>query len=207
MDTTYSTASRRESLVFAVKIAARLVLSPFFSLRVEGLDHLPAENGFILLPKHQRWADVPLVALACSRQLYFVAKQELFHPAAAGWFIRGLGGVPLNRSRPLESRASLRAVNGLLCCGAGVVVFPEGTYYPGHVGPGRPGMIRFVCSRNTVPLIPVGVRYRRGGMRTVVRITFGRPITPGAVEEIPLLLDRVMERISALSGLPRTRAL
>ncbi len=194
---------RKKPLILAVKIFSRLTLSAFFSLRVEGRENLPDDGGFILLPKHQAWVDVPLVALACTRPLYFVAKEELFHPAPAGWFFRGLGGIPLNRARPLVSRRSLRAVDSLLARGNGIVIFPEGTYYPGRVGPGRAGMVRFVCSRSRAPFVPAGINYERGGARTVARIVFGKTLMPGDARDIPALLDEVMDRISELSGLPR----
>jgi 1-acyl-sn-glycerol-3-phosphate acyltransferase len=195
--------SHNKPLLFAVRTAARLALAPFFSMKVEGLEHLPAQSGFILLPKHQRWVDVPLMAFACPRPLYFVAKKELFETVAANWFFRGLGGISLNRSRPLESRLSLKAIHGLLDRGDGLVVFPEGTYCPGKVGPGRAGMIRFVCSRSNAPLVPAGIRYHARGARSVVSIAFGKAVAPDAFGNIPVLVDRVMESISVLSGLPR----
>ena len=83
---------------------ARTFLFPFFRLNITGKENLPRKSAFVLLPKHQRWEDIPLLGLSTPRPLYYLAKHELFKNALGNWFFRGLGGVPLNRERPLESR-------------------------------------------------------------------------------------------------------
>ncbi len=193
----------RSAFVFRVtRVTAKLVLFPFFRIRAEGISHFPQQGGFILLPKHQRWEDIPLLALASPRPLYYVAKQELFRSPLARWFIASLGGIPLNRKRPLESRDSLRHVTGLLRKGEGVVVFPEGTYFPDAVGPGQRGLIRMLRRRADVPFLPVGIRYGKEGRPRPVRIAFGEPVRriPGMDEAE--WVDGLMREISALSDLP-----
>ena len=76
-------------------------MAPFFRLDVLGLDHLPRDSAFILLCKHQRWEDIPLLGLASPRPLYFIAKYELFKSRLGSRFFGSLGGIPLNRQRPL----------------------------------------------------------------------------------------------------------
>jgi len=69
----------RKAFVFGLtRIAAKLCLYPFFRIQVYGLENLPGKNAFILLPKHQRWEDIPLLSLATPRPLYYIAKHELF---------------------------------------------------------------------------------------------------------------------------------
>lgn len=179
----------------------RIALCPFYHIEIEGRERLPRENAFVLLPKHQCWQDIPLIALATPRPLYYIAKYELFRNRLAGWFLESLGGIPLNREEPMKSRASIRAMMGFLKNGEGVVIFPEGTYYKNRMGPGKSGMLRLIISRLAFPLIPAGVHYRRQYPRTAVRICFGDPIYPD--ESIPTsrVLSRVMKEIAALSGL------
>ena len=182
------------------RLIARAFLSLLFRLTVRGQENLPSHNAFVLLPKHQRWEDIPLLDLATPRSLYYVAKQELFNIPFFGWFLSALGGIPLNRSRPMESRQSLRVVQELLGEGEGVVVFPEGTYYRNRMGPGHVGLIRMIMSRSKVPFIPTGVRYEARGRYTEVQIKFGRPIYEDSSANADLFVDRIMKEIARLSG-------
>jgi 1-acyl-sn-glycerol-3-phosphate acyltransferase len=177
-----------------------MLLSPFFALRVEGAENLPRKSAFVLLPKHQRWEDIPLLSLATPRPLYYVAKNELFQNPLAHWYLTALGGLPLNRQRPLESRRSMKAVIQFLKEGEGVVVFPEGTYYRDRMGPGHAGIIRLVLSRLALPFVPVGIRYRKTGLRTRVLVRFGQPFQTEKDTRYEVLLDRMMGEIAALSG-------
>ncbi|MEJ2638994.1 MAG: lysophospholipid acyltransferase family protein, partial [Desulfosarcinaceae bacterium] len=119
-------------LHFGVKTLLRLLFAPFGGFRVEGTAHIPAHGGFLLLPKHQRWVDIPYLGMACPRRLCYVAKVELFKTRLGNRLFTVLGGIPLDRRRPIATRHSLRAIRDTLKMGRGVVVFPEGTYVPGR---------------------------------------------------------------------------
>jgi len=85
--------------------------------------------------------------------------------------------------------------------GEGVVVFPEGTYYPNRMGPGKGGILKLIISRLALPLIPVGIRYRREGFRTRVTVSFGAPIYHAKQKASEETLDQIMAAIAELSGL------
>lgn len=186
---------------FIIKAAARIVLAPFFEIHVEGRENIPKRGSFILLPKHQRWEDIPLLGLASPVPLYYVAKNQLFINRLSSWFMTSLGGIPLNRRRPLASRNSIKAIVGLLKEKAGVVVFPEGTYYKNGMGAGRVGLIRLVRSRMDVPFIPTGIRYSGKGMRKRVEIKFGKTVPWEPSTEPEAFLALAMGQIRSLSGL------
>ena len=182
---------------------ARTFLFPFFRLNITGKENLPRKSAFVLLPKHQRWEDIPLLGLSTPRPLYYLAKHELFKNALGNWFFRGLGGVPLNRERPLESREFLRDMLEILKSGEGFVVFPEGTYYAGRVGPAHVGVVRLILSHLELPFIPVGIQYRRKAFRVSATINFGKPVYPDSGTSVQEFLDLVMVDIAQLSGLQR----
>lgn len=182
------------------RAAARIFLSQIFKIETRGQDNLPTESGFILLPKHRRWEDIPLLSLATPRPLYYMAKYELFLNPASRWLVSSLGGIPLNRSRPLESRQSLKAMLDLLEKGEGIVIFPEGTYYRRRLGLGRVGLIRFILSRTTAHFIPVGINYTARSTRSLVHINFGRPICASSMSNAESFLDQMMKEIARLSG-------
>ena len=174
---------------------------PFFALEVSGREGLPDRSAFVLFPKHQRWEDIPLLGLAATRPLYYIAKYELFKNPFSRWYLTSLGGMPLNRRRPLESRASLRGMFHLLSAGEGVVVFPEGTYYRGRMGQGRIGLVRLILSRVSLPFIPVGITYAPRKGRIPVRIRFGEPLYAGPDTAPKEFLQRMMRQIALLSGI------
>lgn len=196
-----SPKTRNDPFFHVSAMLSRILLTPVYGLRTEGTENLPNRGGFVLLSKHQRWQDIPLLALSAPKPLYFVAKHELFTNPFIGSTLKALGGIPLNRGRPVESRGSLEAVVRLLGEGEGIVVFPEGTYHRNRMGPGRIGMVRHLLSRGRSPFIPVGISYDQTGVRTRVRVCFGRPVISGPLDSARDFLDRMMEEIAGLSGL------
>lgn len=184
-----------------LRTAVRLLFAPFGDIRVEGAEHIPARGGFLLLPKHQRWADIPYLGVACPRPLSYVAKVELFQTRLGRRFITALGGIPLDRRRPIATRHSLRAIRDALVGGSGVVVFPEGTYVPGRMGDGRSGLLRYLIKNAPVPLIPVGLAYGVVAGRRRVTLRFGAAQAPAADARVDEILHRILKRIANLSGL------
>ncbi len=189
------------SLYGIIRRAARIILAPFFDLHVTGRENVPAGSSYVLLPKHQRWEDIPLLGLASPGPLYYVAKNELFTNRLSAWFMTSLGGIPLDRRRPLASRKSIKAVVELLEGEGGVVIFPEGTYYRNGMGPGYAGLLRLIHSRIEAPFVPVGIGYSREGMRRRVDIRFGKALAWEASVNPEAFLAAVMQEIKRLSGL------
>lgn len=192
--------SRKAWVVQITKIIGKMLLTPHFRLVVNGLENLPKETAFVLLPKHQRWQDIPILALATPRRLFYIAKYELFKNPIGRWFMRSLGGIPLNRKRPLASRRFLLAAIDVLRNGEGVVLFPEGTYYRNKMGPGQVGMVRFILSRLSLPFVPVGINYARIGRRFLVRINFGAAFFAEPGVTVSVFVEHMMREIAALSG-------
>ncbi len=195
----------RKWVFLPTKCLARIALSPFFAIRSHGLEHIPLSRGFILLPKHQRWTDIPLLSLAAGRPIYYVAKKELFDSPLTRWYLKSLGGIPLDRSRPVRSKDSFKKIHEILKAAGGIVVFPEGTYYPEEMGPVRHGMIRFLLRRGDVPFIPTGIRYARGLFRTKVYIAFGEPIWRRNHSSDGDFIEEIRFRIASLSEVPLRR--
>ena len=112
-----------------------------------------------------------------------------------------LGGLPLDRNYPSKSRGSLEVMMTLLRKGEGVVIFPEGTYYRGKMGPGYIGLIRMVFSRFSIPFIPVGINYSRKVWRLQVKILIGMPVYIDPGKDVSEVHEDIMKEIARLSGL------
>lgn len=175
-------------------------------LQVEGLENLPASGPAIICPKHQRWEDILAVSLALPPPLYYIAKAELFVTPGQGQFLRALGGVPVDRQNPRATLSSFRRLMPILQQNAYVVLFPEGTYVPGRVGPGKHRLIQMLLKlqdRNglgLLPFVPVGVSYdfRAGSAGWSVNIRIGRPLSAPGAGLAPELTQALMAEIGRL---------
>jgi len=188
-------------LIILTKFLSGLVVRAQYQVKREGLEQLPKESAFVLLPKHQRWLDIPLIGWATPKPLYYMAKYELFANPLIGWYLSAIGGIPINRAKPLASRRSLQRMFAHLSRNVGIVVFPEGTYYQNRVGRGKAGLIKMIRARLNVPFVPVGIRYEERKGRGLLKIKFGKPMQSEADVTTELFLEKIMKEIAILSEL------
>jgi 1-acyl-sn-glycerol-3-phosphate acyltransferase len=200
----------RSPLFKATRAVARIILPLRFDVKIEGLQHLPSEGPAVLIPKHQQWWDVPLLGTFIPRPLYFLAKQELFANPLSRFYISGIGGIPVDRGNPLKSLHTFRSLLPLLQRKSFLVLFPEGTYYPGTLGPGKWRLIQMLLrlqlkqSLSPIAFIPVGLRYYSQNPRGSKRVEIS--IGPALSETNPLqgegFTQVLLDRVGVLSKLP-----
>jgi 1-acyl-sn-glycerol-3-phosphate acyltransferase len=184
----------------------RQTLGRYYSLEVRGLEHLPAPGPAIICPKHQRWEDIPLIGMALPPPLHYIAKVELFQTPVVRELLGAWGGVPLDRSRPRATLSSFKRLAPLLQDRAYVVLFPEGTYVRGAVGPGHHRLIQLLLklqNRNglgLLPFVPVGVAYLPGKWGYRVQVKLGPALYAALPKQAPDLTCGLMEQIARLSG-------
>lgn len=160
----------------------------FRSIHVEGAEHIPRSGGVILAPTHRsRWDSVILALIAgkpvTGRDLRFmVSANEV--KGIQGWFIRRLGGFPVDTSR--AGIASLRHTVELLSQGEMLVIFPEGGIFrTSEVQNLKPGLCRLAlqtvatqenCELNVVP---ISIQYDQvyPTIRSNVVIKIGKPLS------------------------------
>lgn len=174
-------------------------------VRVEGLEHLPPAGPAVFCPKHQRWEDILAVGLAIPLPLYYIAKAELFVYPGVREFLRALGGVPVNRADPRATLSSFRQLLPLLKNRAYLVLFPEGTYVPGRVGPGKHRLIQLLLKLQgenglaPLPFVPVGLSYQPSAPRWSVTVRLGAPLTSRNPKEAKTFTQALMAEIARLS--------
>jgi 1-acyl-sn-glycerol-3-phosphate acyltransferase len=95
-------------------------------MRVEGLEHLPAEGPVLVAPNHDSQMDPVVIGIAAKprRRLRYLAQAELWKIPGLGWFLNGMRQIPIRRGTG-DSRALDSAVEALKN-GDAVAVFPEG---------------------------------------------------------------------------------
>ncbi len=132
-------------------------INPFFYLylrgRVEGREHIPRSNGFIVVSNHGSNFDPPLLSAAVQRPVAYMAKEELFQVPVLKQAIELYGAYPVKRGA--VDRTTIKAALAYLENGWGVGIFLSGTRTSdGRVIDAKPGAA-LIAAKAQVPLLPV----------------------------------------------------
>jgi 1-acyl-sn-glycerol-3-phosphate acyltransferase len=126
---------------------------PGWQVRIEGRKNIPA-GPCVLVANHQSMADI-LALMGLRTDFKFVSKASLFRVPLAGWMMRRMKYVALERGKHGSHADMLVTCGALLEAGEKVLIFPEGTYASGPERlPFKRGAFR-LAQRAQVPLVPV----------------------------------------------------
>lgn len=195
-------------LYYSGWFVTRLLTKLFFRIKVSGWEHVPKQGGFIFATNHKSNFDPPLVGSWIPRQVYFLAKKELFKNKFFGWVITRTNSLPLNRGA--IDRKAIEMCVEVIKQGYGVTVFPEGTRSKtDEFLPPKPG-IGLIAKQVDCPIV---VAYLHGSNRfkdcfwgrTRLSLTFGPMISAEWVKSIKAEKDgyaqiaaEVMNRIAQI---------
>ena len=135
-------------------IVANFFFRVILGLKVEGSKKIPRYGGVILCPNHISSWDPPLVGAAVPREIYFLAKEDLFRVNKFfTWILRKYNAVPIKRET--GGHGALRTATELLKGNKMVVIFPEGTRNKtlDPLLPLKPGAA-LLSLKTGVPIIP-----------------------------------------------------
>jgi 1-acyl-sn-glycerol-3-phosphate acyltransferase len=187
----------------------RRLLLRHFAFAVEGAEHVPADQPFIIAANHHNYLDGIVLAAAVPRPIAFLVMPRVWRATPLHPLLhRHIGSIPLNLSRP--DVGALRRALGVLHAGGAVGIFPEGPFSQrGRLEPGLPG-VGLLALRSGVPVVPAGIRGtyaalvgRRGYVprRHPLTVRFGPPrqFPPGGGRAARTgTTQRIMDDIAAL---------
>jgi 1-acyl-sn-glycerol-3-phosphate acyltransferase len=169
-------------LIAALRFLFRYVAGPLFRVRVEGIEHVPATGGCLILPNHHGALDPFWVAQEVPRPVHFMASSNLFRRP---WMAAGLHAVgAFRKEKYVRDAASTRTVEALVGAGRVVCLFMEGRRtWDGRMSDPGDG-IGHLVARLGVPVVPVRLetafhwqpRWARWPRWVPVRITFLPPV-------------------------------
>ena len=174
-----------------------------FRYHCQGRHYIPRRGGALVCANHQSMLDPPIVGLAASRHLAYLARKTLFKHPLFGWFLRKVDGIPLDQSG--MGIQGIKATLKSLKTGGVVVIFPEGTRSKtGELQQLKGGFIA-LARRAKVPLVPCGLIGAHeclprgtGGLRfRRIRCVYGEAISVSEIESLSdeQLLVTVQSRI------------
>lgn len=192
------------------KVAKALVgcvCHAFFRIKIEGLENIPEEGGFVICPNHKSLWDPPMIGALMPVQLNYMAKEELFKNKLFGAVLKAVGAFPVKRGT--GDIGALKSAIKVLGEGGRITIFPEGKRSPkGSLSPGKGGAV-LIALKSKVNILPVGIE---GEYRLFSKITvrvgepidlseyFDKRINSEVVNEITN--NKLMPRISELSNIP-----
>jgi 1-acyl-sn-glycerol-3-phosphate acyltransferase len=94
---------------------------------VLNVEHVPADETFILMSNHKSLYDVPLLIESFPRTLRMVTKTELFRVPIWGPAMREAGFIEIDRKNSARAKEGLEVAKARLAEGINVWIAPEGT--------------------------------------------------------------------------------
>ena len=175
-------------------------------LNVEGTENIPKDGPLIIASNHLSLLDPPVIGVAATRKVHFMAKQELFVPIL-GDIYKALGAFPVRRGG--ADRAAIKHGIDILKGNKVLAIFPEGTRSKtGKLGKAEPGalMMASKAMATIVPCCVIGTDFKRQGrIWPKVTVRFGKPIyfPADAVvnkEFLHEMTENLMQHIAALQA-------
>ncbi len=176
-------------------------------VRVEGLEHVPADGGAVLAFNHHSYFDFVMVGWDVVRELRrpvrFLAKREMWNRAPGRLLMRVAGAVPVDRTDAGSRQGAYGAAIAALTRGELVAVAPEQSVSLSfELLPMRTGAARMAMGAG-VPLVPVvGWGTQRfaskgNGVHWVPRldvfVAYGEPLHPGPDDD-PVAVTAELQR-------------
>lgn len=181
------------------KFLCSVIFYPMYRIKVIGKKNIPAEGPVIICSNHISNVDPPVVGITSSRNIYFLAKEELFKNPVIGGILKKVHAFPIKRG--MRDRDALRKGLGVLKEGHALGLFPEGTRQQnGEVGKGLAGA-GFFALRSEATIVPCAIigPYKKF---KPLKVVYGEPIDMSEYREqkasAQVVTDRIMEEIRQL---------
>ncbi len=159
--------------------AVRPAIRGWGRLEVEGLEAMPERGPMLLAGNHDSWWDTVTIGVAARerRQIFALAKAELWDTPGLGRLLDSMGQIPIDRGA--GDAGALEQAIVALREGACVGIFPEGTRAKGKELRARSGIGRLAAAMPEAEIVLCTasgtadfVRFPR---RPKTRVEFFRP--------------------------------
>ncbi|WP_079479940.1 lysophospholipid acyltransferase family protein [Halobacillus salinus] len=176
-----------------------ILFYPLYRINVIGKENIPKKGPVIICSNHISNLDPPIVGITSSRNIYFMAKEELFKNPVIGGILKRVHAFPIKRG--MRDRNALRQGLGVLKDNHALGLFPEGTRQKsGEIGKGLAGA-GFFALRSNAYIVPCAIigPYEKW---KPLKVVYGEPIDMTTYRQekasAQVVTDRIMEEIRQL---------
>lgn len=141
----------------------------YYNIEIEGIENIPHKGSLVVMANHVSYLDPPVVGVVLTRQVHFMAKEELFENPLFGYLLKKIGAFPVKRGRP-DTKAIKHAFN-ILQNNEVLGLFPEGTRSKNNkLKKAKSGAIMIPLKKKS-PILPIGIKYKN----TKLKVSIGKP--------------------------------
>lgn len=173
-----------------VRFLIKCFMHIYFRLTIHNKENFPKEGGAIIALNHRSYWDVPLCASIFPRQLFFMAKHDLFEKPVLGKIIKWAGAFPVNRGT--ADIGAIKTAMSVLKRGDCMAIFPEGR----RVKEGEPHEVKsgvaMIAEKTKVPVTPIAIKGKYGFLRKI-DVYIGEPIYVKSEDGSKLSHDEIKE--------------
>ncbi|WP_082233978.1 lysophospholipid acyltransferase family protein [Halobacillus massiliensis] len=181
------------------KALCSAIFYPLYRIKVVGKENIPKEGPVIICSNHISNFDPPVVGITNSRNIYFLAKEELFKNKFIGGILKRVHAFPIKRG--MRDRDALRKGIQILNENHALGLFPEGTRQrSGEIGKGLAG-VGFFALRSKALIVPCAIigPYEKW---KPLKVVYGKPMNITSFREQKAsaqdVTDHIMEEIRQL---------
>ena len=193
-------------LLFRKVAVFHQMLNPLWRFRVTGNVPTDPRRPYVVVANHESFVDILLIS-HLPFEMKWLSKSEFFKFPFAGWAMRIVGDIRLERGDVRSGVKALAECRKWLGRRVSVMIFPEGTRTPsGPLGEFHEGAFRIAIQTGApiLPLAVVGTReglikgdWRFGRSDAEVRVLEPIPTDGMTKRDVPALRDRTSAAIEA----------
>lgn len=178
-----------ETIYSITRVASEQTLFRLIDLRTEGIEHLQTAPPAIIAPVHRSNLDSVIVGVLNGSRLPTLSKASLFRFKPLGWWIAGLGAIPLDRDA--ADREATSAARKVLDSGKSLMIFPEGSRKSGREISELFDGTSWIAAKTKASIVPVGIAGTEAILPTGSKLPKRGPVAVVAMPPIEMPDGRV----------------
>jgi 1-acyl-sn-glycerol-3-phosphate acyltransferase len=146
-------------IAFIVNLFSKII----GNLKIINPERLKDIEGCIIAPNHIKAGDAPFIMSIFQKEVYLIAKKELFDIPFLNILIKYVGAISVRRGQ--VDREAIIQAKAVLEKGHILIVFPEGSRKSYTAKPGV-GKIAFESQSD---IVPVFIKYPKSWIKSIIR--------------------------------------